>query len=151
MSKCTYVAALTLGTFQCNNEAEWNNLCPAHGGTYPTEEELMVLLAKLTKWGDQSLAINVGYKRARVYIAQDESSLNDAEWGFTVSTKVLGYEQTMEAQGPNLRAALWALCEVVVKRIEEIFRKRLEDSFNSSNDLNKFIEARMRAMQQAKL
>lgn len=79
----------------------------------------MILLGKLTSWGDQSLSVSMGYKRARVYTAQDESHLDDKTRGFTVETKICGQDCNVHAQGPTLEEALWALCRKVEEQLSK--------------------------------
>jgi hypothetical protein len=128
----------------CQNDAEWNGLCPEHGGTHPTVNELMTLLATLTGWGDQSLSVKIGFKRARVHTAQDDSHLDENSWGYVASTKILGVDQETGAQGTDLPAALWALCEEVVKSLEAAYKRRLEDAFKAREGLARFVESRVR-------
>jgi hypothetical protein len=86
---------------------------------------LMKLLATLTGSGDQGLAVTVGYKRARVFIAQDESELSPHDWGYTVSTKICGVEEhSISAQGRTLELALESLAQAVVATLEERHRRR---------------------------
>jgi hypothetical protein len=127
----------------CLNEAEWDGRCPDHGGTHPTVEELMTLLAKLTGWSDQSLSVEIGFKRARVRTAQDDSHLDDRSWGFVVSTKAVGNDRMIGAQATNLPAALWALCEEIVRQLEDAHRRRLEDASKARDELVRFVEARI--------
>lgn len=80
-----------------------------------TVEELMTLLADLTNWGDQSLSVHVGYKRARVQTAQDESHLDENDKGFTVSTTICGdyKDSRVSSEGPTLEKALWNLANEI--------------------------------------
>jgi hypothetical protein len=123
----------------CKEDATWRGRCPAHGGTHPTTTELMILLGKLTGWGDQSLSVSVGYKRARVWDAQDDSHLDDGTWGFTTGTRVCGQDHDVHAQGPTLEAALWALCEEVVKKLEDVGRRRSEDVARGRGAIDEFL------------
>lgn len=133
--KCTHSSA-------CPNDAEWMDLCPEHGGKHPTVVELMILLARLTEYGDQSLSVEIGFKRSRVWTAQDDSHLDERSWGFVASTKVLGLTQAVGAQGADLPAALWALCKEVVTKVEDAHRRRLEDASKVRDGLARFIATR---------
>lgn len=131
-----------VASLPCLNDAEWRGLCPEHGGKHPTVEELMILLARLTGSGDQSLSVDIGFKRARVWTAQDDSHLDERSWGFVASTKVFGLAQAVGAQGTDLPAALWALCEEVVTKIEDANKRRLEDASKARDALARFVAAR---------
>lgn len=104
--------------------------------------ELMTLLGKLTGWGDQSLSVEIGYKRARVWDAQDESHLSDGRWGFTAGTKICGQDSDVHAQGETLEKALWALCQEVVKQLENAGRRAAEGSARGRSALDEFIRTR---------
>jgi hypothetical protein len=132
-----------VASLPCLNEAEWRGLCPEHGGRHPTVEELMTLLAKLTGWSDQSLSVEIGFKRARIRTAQDESHLDERSWGFVASTKVVGCAQTVGAQGTDLPATLWALCEEVVTKVEDAHARRLEDASKARDGLALFVATRI--------
>lgn len=103
-----------------------------------TVEELMKLLGDLTGWSNQSLAISIGYKQARVWESQDESHLTD-EWGFVVDTTVCEADLKVSAQGPTLPEALYKLAlSVIVKQNEDVHR-RAERRTKSEKLLEKFL------------
>lgn len=129
----------------CSENATWRGRCPAHGGVHPTTPELLTLLGQLTGWGDQSLSVDVGFKRQRVYDDLDDSHLSDHVRGFVVSTKILGQDHTTHAQGETLEVALWALCEEVIRRVEDIARRRTEASEKARDAMTKLIMQRNRA------
>lgn len=60
-------------------------------------DKLMALLAHATDWGDQSLSVTVGYKRARDWDGNTESTLNQHNKGFVVSTTICCPESEDEA------------------------------------------------------
>lgn len=130
------------GPMKCHDDAVWNDSCKKHGGAHPTVPELMTLLGQLTGWGDQSLSVDVGFKRRRDHIDEYDSSLNDRVWGFTASVKLIVDDNSTGAQGETLEAALWSLCEAVARRVEDIGRRRMEDSVKAQNALAKFIAQR---------
>jgi len=129
----------------CAENATWRGRCPAHGGVHPTTPELLTLLGQLTGWGDQSLSVDVGFKRQRIYDDQDDSHLSDRTWGFVVSTKILGQDHTTSTQGETLEAALWSLCEEVIRRVEDIARRRAEASEKARDAMTAFIMQRNQA------
>lgn len=126
----------------CVNDATWEGRCPQHGGRIPTVQELMTLLGKLTGWGDQSLSVSVGYKRARVRIAQDESHLDDSEWGFTAGTRICGQDRDISAQGDSLEKALWELCKEVVSQAVAIRDRAANRAIEAGKALSEFVHAR---------
>jgi hypothetical protein len=142
--KCDYVNKFLDPDMQepCTNDVVWNRRCETHGGVHPTVPELMTLLARLTRSGDQSLSVEIGFKRARVWTAMDDSHLDERSWGFVASTKVFGLAQAVGAQGTDLPTALWALCEEVVKKIEDAHARRLEDASKARDGLALFVAAR---------
>lgn len=142
--KCSYVDKFLDPDMQepCANDVVWNQRCETHGGVHPTVPELMTLLAGLTGSGDQSLSVEIGFKRARVWTAQDDSHLDERSWGFVASTKVFGLAQAVGAQGTDLPATLWALCEEVVTKVEDAHKRRLEDASKARNGLARFVAER---------
>lgn len=125
----------------CMNDATWEGCCPQHGGRVPTVQELMTLLGKLTEWGDQSLSVSIGYKRACVRVAQDESHLNDSEWGFTARTRICGQDRDVSAQGGTLEEALWALCKEVVSQAAAIRDRAVSRVAETDKALSEFVHA----------
>lgn len=79
----------------------------------PAIEELMKLIGQLTGWGDWSLSTNVCYMRASRHEDQDQVIIDDADWGFTVSTTICGSDCKVHAQGKTLEQALRNLAEAV--------------------------------------
>lgn len=126
----------------CPNDAVWNDRCARHGGRFPTVQELMTLLSRLTGWGNQSLSVSIGYKRARVRTAQDESHLDDSEWGFTAGTRICGQDRDASAQGRTLEEALWALCKEVATQAAAIRDRAASRAAEADKTLSEFIHAR---------
>lgn len=126
----------------CGNDAVWDDRCAKHGSGVPTIPELMTLLSKMTGWGDQSLSVSFGYKRARVWDAQDDSRLVNDTWGFTAGTRICGQDHDVHAQGKTLEEALWALCEEIVKKLEDIGRRRAEDAAKGRRAIDEFLLSR---------
>lgn len=122
---------------RCLQDAEWNNRCPRHGGRHPTVPELMTLLAELTRWGDQSLEVRIGYKRARSWDESGESTLSNDKRGFVASVKPISLPD-VSAQGETLEQALWALCEEVVQQAEGDQRRAYDVAFAARNELTRF-------------
>lgn len=140
--KCTH----SIGrppVYACPNDATWLGYCPEHGGKHPSVEELMTLLAKLTGWSDQSLSVEIGFKRARTIVAQDESYLNENVRGFIVSTKLIGHDHSIGAQGADLLSALWALCEEIVKKTEDAYKRQARDAYKARETLSEFVVTRI--------
>lgn len=131
------------GPMKCHKNAVWNELCEFHGGIHPTTPELMTLLGQLTGWGDQSLTVDIGYKRRRDYNDQDDSYLNDRVWGFTASVKIIGEDSTVGAQGATLETALWSLCEAVVAKVSDLGQRRAETAAKAQDSLARFIAQRI--------
>jgi hypothetical protein len=111
----------------CEEDATWRGRCPAHGGTHPSTPELMILLGQLTGWGDQSLSVDIGFKRR-----------HDV-WGFTARVKIIGLDLAVDTQGETLEFALRALCEAVATKVSDIGRQRAEDAEKAQDVLAKFI------------
>lgn len=44
--------------------------------------ELMKLLAVMTRWSNQTLSVDVSYMPARMYVGEDDSYLDNQDWGF---------------------------------------------------------------------
>lgn len=81
-------------------------------------KEYMTLFAKLTGWGDQSLSVSVGFKRARQFTAPDASHLSDTDWGFVASTTTLqDGNSKISGQGPSLEEAFANLADNIVERL----------------------------------
>ncbi len=98
-----------------------------------TVEQLMDLLAELTGWGDQCLSVRIGYKRARIHTAQDESHLDPDDRGFTVATSICGSfkEADITSQGETLEEALRNLAGEVVAyrgRVSESWGRNYKDA-----------------------
>lgn len=127
---------------QCVYDATWNGRCPHHGGMPPSVPELMTLLGKLTGWGDQSLSVDIGYKRRRDYDEHADSYLNDRAWGFTAGTKVCGQSQDVHAQGPTLEEALWALCNETMQQILRVKSRGEARAAEADRALDEFLRAR---------
>lgn len=95
-----------------------------------TVESLMKLIAEVSGHGYESSRVNIGYMRARVFTAQDESHLDDSNWGYTASTTIFGEKdydgkpQTVSAQGPDLIFALKNLAREIVDVLTRINQKR---------------------------
>lgn len=95
-----------------------------------TVESLMKLIAELSGHGYESTNVSIGYMRARVYTAQDESHLDDTHWGFTASTTIFGEKdydgkpQRVSSQGRDLIAALKSLAREIVDVVTRIHQKR---------------------------
>ncbi len=142
--KCNYVNTFLDPDMQepCANNVTWNRRCEVHGGKHPTPPELMILLGKLTGWGDQSLSVSIGWKRARVYTAQDESHLDDHTRGFTVGTKVCGQDRDVNAQGPTLEEALWALCVEVMAQASRTRDRAATQAAEADKVLVEFLRSR---------
>lgn len=148
--KCQYTVERALGVYPavlrptCPNDAVWNERCQDHGGRHPTVAELMSLLAELTDQGDQSLSVRVGYKRMRVFTAQDDSHLDDKTWGYVVSTRISGQDQSQDAsaQGEGLEQALWALCMEVTKRAEAAQERVVTRATKARDGLARFVASR---------
>lgn len=100
----------------------------------------MTLLGRLTGWDDQSLSVSVGYKRARVRVVQDESHLDDSEWGFTAGTRICGQDRDVSAQGRTLEEALWALCKKVATQAAAI--RDASRAAEADRVLSEFVHAR---------
>lgn len=128
----------------CPNDVVWNQRCKTHGGVHPTIPELMTLLAALTGWSDQSLSVEIGFKRARTWTAQDESHLDERSRGFVASTKIVCLTQVVGAQGIDLPTALWALCEEVVKKVDEAHRRSANEATKARDAIAMFVAARIR-------
>jgi len=101
-----------------------------------TVEQLMDLLADLTGWDDQCLSVKIGYKRARIRTAQDESHLDSKDKGFTVATSICGSfkEDSVTAQGKSLEEALRNLAGEVVNyrgRVSERWGRNYKDAAKS--------------------
>ena len=109
-----------------------------------TIEQLYGLLAELTGKGDQSLAIDTGYKRARVFVAQDESHLDPNDRGFTVATGISGLrdwdgkELRVSAQGKTQEEALTNLCGVIVETREKHYKRYVEEATKARKQYNDF-------------
>lgn len=141
--KCNHPAfSSEFASLPCVMDATWGGRCPQHGGRVPTVQELMTLLGKLTGWGDQSLSVSVGYKRARVYTAQNDSHLNNHEWGFTARTRICGQDRDVSAQGSTLEEALWTLCKEVVSQAAAIRDRAASRVTEVDKALDAFFQAR---------
>lgn len=131
-----------LASLPCMNEATWEGCCPEHGGVVPTVPELMTLLGKLTDWGDQGLSVSVGYKRARVFTAQDESHLDNGAWGFVVGTKICGQNRDVGAQGRTFEEALWALCREIAGQSSRAQERATAYETETRKALDDFLRSR---------
>jgi hypothetical protein len=141
--KCDHPAfSSEFASLPCMNDATWEGRCVQHGGKVPTVQELMTLLGKLTGWDDQDLSVSVGYKRARVYDAHDDSHLNNRKWGFTARTRICGQDRDVSAQGGTLEEALWALCNEVVSQAAAIQNRAVHQATEAANALGAFVRAR---------
>lgn len=141
--KCNHPAFNSeFASLPCVNDATWDGRCPQHGGTVPTVPELMTLLGMLTGWDDQSLSVSIGYKRARVWTAQDYSHLDESTRGFTVGTRVCGQDRNVHAQGATLEEALWALCREVVWQTSSARDRVAKQAEKAGEALSEFIRAR---------
>ncbi len=77
----------------------------------------MKRLAQVTGWGNQSCQVTFGYMPARVHVAQDDSYLDNDNWGYIVSTTICGMDKTLvSAQGKSLEEALSNLIEEIPKK-----------------------------------
>lgn len=130
----------------CASDATWNGRCSQHGGVVPTVPELMTLLSKLTGWGDQSLSVAIGYKRARVRTAQDESHLDDRTRGFTVGTTMAytggGQDRDIHAQGSTLEEALWVLCRGIVEQSSKTRVRAVAHATEADRVMDEFLQSR---------
>ncbi len=127
---------------RCVNVAAWNKRCAEHGGVVPTVPELMTLLGELTNWSDQGLSVSIGYKRARVFMAQDETRLDNNTWGFVVSTRVCGQGQDIGAQGKTLEEALWTLCVEIVEQSSKTRQRASANETAARKTLDEFLWSR---------
>ncbi len=100
-----------------------------------TVEELMTLLAKVSGWGDQSLSVKIGFKRARVYDSQDESHLDENDRGFTASTSICGGSD-IATFAPTLEEALYKL----VAEAQKATRGKLLHQRQRLESMNKVVE-----------
>lgn len=141
--KCSHPAFNSeFASLPCVNDATWEGRCPEHGGVVPTVPELMTLLGKLTHWSDQGLSVSVGYKRARVYTAQDESRLDDSAWGFVVGTKICGQNRDVGAQGRTFEEALWALCREIAEQSSRARQRATAYETETCKALDDFLRSR---------
>ena len=91
---------------------------------YPTIEQSMKLLAAITGWSSQSLGVDIGYKEAKTWDADQEPTLHPNNWGWVVSTTICSKDTfSISAQGKSLEEALWRLA-LEVERCQETRAKQ---------------------------
>lgn len=105
---------------------------------YPPVEELMKLIAVLNRWSNTSSSVAISYMPARVYTAQDESHLDDTNWGWAAGTTICGTKLDVGAQGKTLEEALWRLAVAIPEKLEQMVYSYKTSTESAKKALDEF-------------
>jgi len=99
----------------------------------PDAEKLMLLLHDMTGWGDSTCRIKIGYMRARVRVAQDETKVDDSDWGWIAQANVCNGPE-VNGQGKTLEEALMG-CAIEIQEKVSATALRHNDAAVKTCDL----------------
>ncbi len=106
-----------------------------------TVDELFKLIGELSGYSASSTSTSVVYNPTRIYNGFGESEgVDDKDWGYAVSVKLIWDDIKVSAQGKKLEEALWELAQAIPNKIEEIQQRRSTYVVSTRAALTKFIE-----------
>lgn len=87
----------------------------------PSVEHLMRLISKLSGYGDTCTKVQVGYRAATVRLSQNETTTDNKDWGFVVSTTLCN-GPTVSGQAKKLEDALMDLAGKICSLRSDVAR-----------------------------